>query len=79
MELQRVNFTISGQSISALTAGDPSQKVALFLHGIPANALLWEKVLLPISQSGWYVVAPDCPGYGNTSIKNKSYYTLSTL
>src|SRR5512141_974551 len=39
----------------------------LLLHGFPELAYSWRKVMLPLAQAGFHVIAPDQRGYGRTS------------
>ena len=36
----------------------------LLLHGFPELAYSWRKVMLPLAQAGYHVIAPDQRGYG---------------
>jgi pimeloyl-ACP methyl ester carboxylesterase len=45
-------------------AGD--RPCVLLLHGFPELAYSWRKVMLPLAQAGFHVVAPDQRGYGRT-------------
>lgn len=74
--LHRVSYTVEKSTISALVCGNPKHPIALFLHGIPACAKLWQEVLPAVSQQGWYCIAPDCPGYGQTVVSEKQQYRL---
>src|ERR671939_1471397 len=38
----------------------------LLLHGFPELAYSWRKVMLPLAEAGYHVVAPDQRGYGRT-------------
>ena len=40
---------------------------ALLLHGFPELAYSWRKVMLPMAQAGYHVIAPDQRGYGRTT------------
>ena len=42
----------------------------LLLHGFPELAYSWRKVMLPLAEAGYYVVAPDQRGYGRTRPAN---------
>jgi len=46
-------------------AGD--RPCVLLLHGFPELAYSWRKVMLPLAQAGFHVVAPDQRGYGRTT------------
>ena len=39
----------------------------LLLHGFPELAYSWRKVMLPLAQAGFHVIAPDQRGYGRTT------------
>ena len=39
----------------------------LLLHGFPELAYSWRKVMQPIAQAGFHVIAPDQRGYGRTT------------
>jgi pimeloyl-ACP methyl ester carboxylesterase len=57
----------NGLSMHVLEAGDPTAPCVLFLHGFPELAYSWRKILLPIAELGYHVVAPDQRGYGLTT------------
>ncbi len=38
----------------------------LLLHGFPELAYSWRKLLLPLAEAGYHVVAPDVRGYGRS-------------
>ena len=46
---------------------------ALLLHGFPELAYSWRKVMLPLAEAGYHVVAPDHRGYGRTTGWDASY------
>ena len=50
--------------IHALEQGEGHTIV--LLHGLPASAYLWRKVI-PLAAENYHVVAPDLPGYGHSS------------
>ena len=60
---------INGLNMHFLEAGfdRPSKGRVLLLHGFPELAYSWRKVMLPIAQAGFHVVAPDQRGYGRTT------------
>ena len=49
------------------TAGEPNRPLVLLLHGFPELAFSWRKLLLPLADAGFHVVAPDQRGYGRTT------------
>jgi pimeloyl-ACP methyl ester carboxylesterase len=60
---------INGLNIHVLEAGfeSPGRPLILLLHGFPELAYSWRKVMLPLAQAGYHVVAPDQRGYGLTT------------
>jgi pimeloyl-ACP methyl ester carboxylesterase len=63
---------INGLSMHVLEAGypegdgAPQRPAILLLHGFPELAFSWRKVMLPLAQAGYHVIAPDQRGYGRT-------------
>jgi pimeloyl-ACP methyl ester carboxylesterase len=45
----------------------PGRPGILLIHGFPELAYSWRKVMLPLAQAGFRVIAPDQRGYGQTS------------
>jgi pimeloyl-ACP methyl ester carboxylesterase len=45
----------------------------LLLHGFPELAYSWRKVMIPLADAGYHVVAPDQRGYGRTTGWDSSY------
>ena len=60
---------INGLKIHVLEAGFEikNRPAVLLLHGFPELAYSWRKVMLPIADAGFHVIAPDRRGYGRTS------------
>ena len=60
---------INGLTMHVLEAGheQPGRPCVLLLHGFPELAYSWRKVMLPLAQAGYHVVAPDHRGYGRTT------------
>src|SRR5215471_20543043 len=52
------------------TSGRPA---VLLLHGFPELAYSWRKVMLPLADAGYHVIAPDQRGYGRTTGWDDSY------
>jgi pimeloyl-ACP methyl ester carboxylesterase len=51
-----------------LEAGRESGRpLILLLHGFPELAFSWRKLILPLAEAGFHVVAPDQRGYGRTT------------
>jgi len=60
---------INGLSMHVLEAGfeTPGRPCVLLLHGFPELAYSWRKLMLPLAEAGYHVVAPDQRGYGRTT------------
>ena len=50
-----------------LEAGEQNRPALLLLHGFPELAYSWRKVMLPLADAGYRVLAPDQRGYGRTT------------
>jgi pimeloyl-ACP methyl ester carboxylesterase len=51
----------------------PGQPLLLLLHGFPELAYSWRKVMVPLAELGYHVVAPDQRGYGRTTGWSSTY------
>src|SRR5438552_6181868 len=60
---------INGLRMHVLEAGFESagRPCVVLLHGFPELAYSWRKVMLPLAQAGFHVIAPDQRGYGRTT------------
>jgi len=58
---------VSGLTMHILEAGAPDRPLVLLLHGFPELAWSWRKVIGPLAEAGYHVVAPDQRGYGRTT------------
>ena len=50
-------------------AGTLGDRVALLVHGYPESSYMWRHVLPVLAAAGWYVLAPDLPGYGDSELE----------
>jgi len=66
---------VNGLDMHVLEAGDPRHPALLLLHGFPELAFSWRKVLEPLADAGYHVIAPDQRGYGRTTGWDGSYDT----
>jgi pimeloyl-ACP methyl ester carboxylesterase len=66
---------VNGMTVHILEAGyeTPGRPAVLLLHGFPELAYSWRKVMLPLAQAGYHVIAPDQRGYGRTLGWDDSY------
>jgi pimeloyl-ACP methyl ester carboxylesterase len=60
---------VNGLRMHLLEAGfeTPGRPLILLLHGFPELAYSWRKVIVPLAEAGFHVVAPDQRGYGRTT------------
>jgi pimeloyl-ACP methyl ester carboxylesterase len=59
---------INGLAVHLLEAGaGAGRPLVLLLHGFPELAYSWRKIMLPLAEAGYHVVAPDQRGYGRTT------------
>ena len=64
---------VNGLDMHVLEVGDASRPCLLLLHGFPELAWSWRKVMVPLAQAGFHVIAPDQRGYGRTTGWNADY------
>jgi len=71
----RAIANVNGLSVHILEAGfeSPGRPAVLLLHGFPELAYSWRKVMLPLAEAGYHVIAPDQRGYGRTTGWDDSY------
>ena len=66
---------INGLRMHVLEAGfeTANRPCVLLLHGFPELAYSWRKVMLPLAEAGFHVIAPDQRGYGRTTGWSSDY------
>ncbi|MBR0681592.1 alpha/beta hydrolase [Roseomonas eburnea] len=64
---------INGLTMHVLEAGEAGRPAVLLLHGFPELAYSWRRVMLPLAEAGFHVIAPDQRGYGRTTGWNDAY------
>ena len=71
---------IDGLKIFYREAGPSDAPTVLMLHGFPSSSRMWEP-LLPLLSDKYHLVAPDYPGFGNSSAPSPSNfeYTFDNL
>jgi hypothetical protein len=71
----RIINDINGLAMHVLEAGfEPKGRpFILLLHGFPELAYSWRKIMLPLAEAGYYVVAPDQRGFGRTTGWDDAY------
>ncbi|MGU3667450.1 alpha/beta fold hydrolase [Methylobacterium sp. A49B] len=66
---------INGLTVHLLEAGHApaGRPLVMLLHGFPELAYSWRKVMLPLAEAGFHVVAADQRGYGRTTGWDPAY------
>jgi len=64
---------VNGLRVHVLEAGASGQPCVLLLHGFPELAYSWRKIMLPLADAGFHVIAPDQRGYGRTTGWDPAY------
>ena len=66
---------VNGLRVHLLEAGFAVRKrpCVLLLHGFPEIAYSWRRIMVPLAEAGFHVVAPDQRGYGRTTGWNADY------
>jgi pimeloyl-ACP methyl ester carboxylesterase len=58
---------VNGLTVNMLEAGTQGRPVVLLIHGFPNLAYSWRKVMPAFADAGYFVIAPDCRGFGRTT------------
>ena len=71
----RMLSDINGMDMHVLEAGheSPGRPCVILLHGFPELAFSWRKVMVPLAEAGYHVVAPDQRGFGRTTGWDTTY------
>jgi pimeloyl-ACP methyl ester carboxylesterase len=82
-ESRRITYKtvkIDGLDIFYREAGSPKNPTVLLLHGFPTSSRMYRN-LMPLLADRYHVVAPDYPGFGNSSAPpvDKFDYTFANL
>ncbi len=67
----------NGLAMHVLEAGfeTPGLPCVVLLHGFPELTYSWRKLMLPLADAGYHVIAPDQRGYGRTTGADTSFDT----
>ena len=65
--VQHRTASIEGLDIYYREAGDKDNPTVILLHGFPTSSHMFRK-LIPELAGNYHVIAPDYPGYGNSSM-----------
>jgi haloalkane dehalogenase len=61
-----VDAAASAAGLAYRSAGEQSGRVALLVHGYPESSYMWHALLPALADAGWWALAPDLPGYGDS-------------
>jgi pimeloyl-ACP methyl ester carboxylesterase len=66
---------VNGIRMHVLEAGFEADRrpLVLMLHGFPELAYSWRKVMMPVANAGYHVIAPDVRGYGRSGQSDVKY------
>lgn len=67
---------IDGIDIFYREAGDQSKQTILMLHGFPSSSHMYRDLINDLSED-FHLIAPDYPGFGQSSSPTPSVYTYS--
>lgn len=67
---------IHGLTIFYREAGPRDAPTILLLHGFPSSSRMWEH-LLPLLADRYHLIAPDYPGFGNSSAPSPSDFAYT--
>jgi alpha-beta hydrolase superfamily lysophospholipase len=67
---------VQGVNIFYREAGPANAPTVLLLHGFPSSSRMWE-TLLPLLADKYHLIAPDYPGFGNSSAPSPSSFTYT--
>jgi haloalkane dehalogenase len=48
------------------STGRRNDRVALLVHGYPESSFMWRDVMSGLTETGWWAIAPDLPGFGDS-------------
>src|SRR3712207_9425718 len=57
---------VHGLEVFFREAGDPANPTLVLLHGFPSSSFMFRE-LMPLLERDLHVIAPDYPGFGNTT------------
>src|SRR6478609_10350196 len=57
---------VNGLTVNMLEAGTQGRPLVVLIHGFPNLGYSWRKVMPAFAAAGYFVIAPDCRGFGRT-------------
>ena len=70
------NATVQGLKIAYREAGNPGSPKLVLLHGFPASSHQYRD-LIPALATGFHVIAPDYPGFGNSDMPDPASFAYT--
>lgn len=70
------NVTVDGLNIFYREAGSPDKPTLLLLHGFPTSSHMFRNLMIALGGK-YHLVAPDYPGFGNSSMPLVSEFEYS--
>src|SRR5215217_5239424 len=67
---------LNGVDVFYREAGDKTKPTILLLHGFPSSSHMYRDLIHDLS-GDFHLVAPDYPGFGQSSLSTSSVYTYS--
>jgi abhydrolase domain-containing protein 6 len=70
-------ITVAGHDIVYLDGGDPDGEPVLLVHGFAADKDNWTRFARHLAPGGYRIIAPDLPGFGESSRDPEHAYTIA--
>ena len=67
---------VDGVRVFYRESGKPQNRAVVFLHGFPASSHMYREVLADLGDE-FYSIAPDYPGFGNSSFPSQNEYAYT--
>jgi len=68
---------VDGIRVHYQEAGDANAPALILIHGFASSTLVWSKVFLHLTKSGYRVIAVDLLGYGYSAKPKNGEYTIA--
>ena len=78
-ELSQVRYgsaVVDGLGIFYRESGNPKKQAVVLLHGLPTSSHMYRELLDELGDD-YYLIAPDYPGFGESSAPSPSEYTYT--
>src|SRR5579872_2628547 len=75
-QVRRQTIEVDHLTIFYREAGDPNKPTLLLLHGFPSSSHMYNDLINELS-ANYHLVAPDYPGFGNSSLPSPDVFDYS--